>query len=180
MSVLDSPSARSFSRWISRGHPEISKEFVGALEVLLPVLERYGFRWVEKAFDTDQMPANIVNLERYPESDIIDYVLLVFDKERQRRFQLLFGKKGKVPPHPWIRAGALVWKTGSELLKYKWWGPAWWEINKSAAFGNVVNHVAELLPQVDLFLVNGATGPNVFKSSIPKDRQDTRSESHPH
>jgi len=156
---------------MSGGPDEISSELVRALQVLLPVLERYGFRWLEKSFDTGQLPANIVNLERSPDSGAVDYVLLVFDKNRRRRFQIIFGKKGKDSPYPWIRAGALVWKSGSELLKYKWWGPRWWEINKSLAFASVVNQVAELFPQVDLFLANGVIGVNVFESSIPTDSQ---------
>ena len=144
----------------------MEQALLGAASSLLAPLESGGFQWVENAFDVGAVPAHSLNLERSGASDSIDFVLIIFDKRRHLRFQVLFGSKRATAPYPWIRSGALVWKQGSELVKYKWWGAKWWHLDKVESLSLAAIRTASLMPQVFRFLSSGEVGENVYSDLI--------------
>ena len=159
---------KGFVRWAKQGPNGMDAVMLRAASAFLQALEAASFRWVDKAFDSSGVPAHVVNLERNLTAARTDYVMVIFDKHRRPRFQVLFGSKGSTSPYPWIRAGALVWEQGSELVKFKWWGPSWWQLNKVESLSRTIDKVASLMPQVLQYMSSGEVGANVHSEIVPQ------------
>lgn len=134
---------------------------LGAAACLREPFEAAGFRLVEKTFDGSGTPPHSLNLERSASSGVTDYVVITFDKRHHLRFQVIFGSKEACPPHRWVKSGSLVWKSGSELDKHKWWGAKWSSLDKPKALASAANEVRSLVPQALRFLGTGEVGENV-------------------
>lgn len=153
---------KAFERWSALANEEMKESLLRAAEILTSLPLEHGFQLENKAFDSSDPPPYALNLERHVASGETNFIYVGFDKHHRARFQVLFGTKGTSPPHPWIRAGALVWKTGSELQEYKWWGAKWWQPNKVKAFNSEVEKAAALMPQIFDYLSSGTTGSHIF------------------
>lgn len=155
-----------FRKWAATANQDRVMTLARVVTSLVPQLERAGFQWVDKSFDCGSVPANTINLEREVVPGRVDYVQLIFDKRHRARFQLIFGSKEGVPPHRWVRSGALVWKKDSESVEYKWWGARWWQLDKEAALAIAADVIASLLPQLLRFLSDGVAGTNVWEAKL--------------
>jgi len=152
---------RRFFRWLKTG-PKIQEGPIeNATEKFLSVLEPFEFKWVEKNFDGGCAQAHAIELERENAQDV-DFISIIFDKDRSWRFKVISGKKECFPPHKWIQAGDLV-RYQSDLDRAKWWGASWWNLNKRKSFERSVNKVVELLPELEDFLSNGTVGNAIYK-----------------
>lgn len=154
---------RPFEQWSSLASEDMRESLLRAAEVLTSLPLEHGFKLERKAFDSSDPPAYALNLERHLATGQTNFIYVGFDKYHRTRFQILFGTKGTSPPHRWIRAGALVWKNGSELQEYKWWGAKWWQPNKVKAFNREIGKAAELMPQVLDYLNSGTVGSHIFE-----------------
>ncbi|WP_157515112.1 hypothetical protein [Luteimonas abyssi] len=153
---------RSFERWSALGGG-MEQSLIRSAIVLTSIPLENGFRLERKAFDSIDPPAYALNLERHLPSGKTDFIYIGFDKYYRKRFQILFGTKETNPPHEWVRAGALVWKSMGELQRYKWWGAKWWQINKVDAFEYNVKKALDKIPQVLEYLDSGIAGPHVLE-----------------
>lgn len=176
MSRLRTQRRKAFTRWAALADSEMESALLCAVDTLASVPLAAGFEYVEKAFDSIGVPPFAVSVERSPTFGVTDYICFGFDKRHRARFQIYFGSKETAHPHRWIRAGALVWKNGSELDQYKWWGAKWWQPNKVASFKKAVEQVAQLMPQVVHYLSTGLAGPDIFSEKIPQRTERTGSE----
>lgn len=162
---MRSQKNKSFERWASLSSDEMKAALLRAADVLtvLPVSE--GFYFPTKYFDSVDPPPYSIRVQRPMPFGITQYISIGFEKRHRTRFQVHFGSKESASPYGWKRAGALVWKGGSELDKYRWWGTKWWQPNSVAKFNRDVDRVALLIPQAIDFLETGIAGENVF--SVP-------------
>lgn len=165
---------RVFARWVKVGPTSCEHVLLEAAARLREPFEAAGFRLVEKTFDGSWTPAHSLNLERSDASGVVDYIVITFDKRHLLRFQIIFGSKEVRAPYRWIRSGALVWRSGSELDKHKWWGAKLWHMNKPQALAHAVTEVASLVPQALRFLASGEAGENVHSVQIAETGKSVR------
>jgi hypothetical protein len=164
---LSQRKIRGFQRWVKAGPKEMEPTLLRSASALVAPLEAAGFECAEKAFDGSAVPAHSLNLERRSPADQVDFVLIIFDKRRRLRFQIIFGSKHAAAPYAWVRSGALVWRPGSEQVKFKWWGAKWWNLSKVETFCDAVNMVIALMPQAVEYLSSGKVGAHVYADPIP-------------
>ena len=156
---------RAFFRWLAKGPKEREEQAKHAIDLFLPILEDAGFDWVEHEFDGGRAQVNSVSLEREQVPGQIDFIVIIFDKNRTASFQVAVGRKEKQYPHHWIRGGSIVWgKSG--LDKHNWWGAKWHSVNKRKAFEDGVMNVAKAFPQALKFLSDGTVGPQIWEPEI--------------
>lgn len=110
-------------RWIEKYHPRNANLIREAINELMCHLSKFEFILKDDTFEGVKTQINSVNFERTC-PDVIDYILVIFDKNDPLKFQVSFGSKEKSEPFEWIRAGSFV-KRKSDSVSAKWWGAGW-------------------------------------------------------
>jgi len=158
---VNKKSKKAFLRWSAKGDDDFQLIAAYAVNLLVPVMEKAGFKWVETSPDGFKTSHFMIDMERRTESGI-ECVTYNFDKYRKYKFSITCTVSESSSPFKRNVISRLV-KYKSELDKASWWGASKLSLNKEKSFKKEVDKVATLLPQILNFLSNGEIGPNIYK-----------------
>ncbi|MEW6598741.1 hypothetical protein ACVSQ4_28100, partial [Klebsiella pneumoniae] len=153
---------RRFRRWQSNTRRETRVLSELLEEKFVAVFLGSRFEWVGVNLTRPDWPVDTkeIVLER-ANSDLIDYVVVNFEKHSAPRFQIHFGRRRNTVDNEFIRSGNLV-KNPHEY--YHFWGkPAWlptrfWSDNSAQ---RVVSTVTSMVDEIIAFIEFGEKGENI-------------------
>lgn len=152
-------SEKVFVKWLMRGHTEKRRLADQVIDRIVPVFEQAGFSWVQSSF-YGRPQINEVPMERRNGDGTVDFVSISFNKNRKPQFDIQVLRL--VPPEHrrWSKNAHLVWKQDDDV-RYKRWGPKWWQLERIQAEKRTVEIVRGFVPQLLAYLSGEPPGPNV-------------------
>jgi hypothetical protein len=148
-----------FMKWLARGPVEKRRLADAVIAIVVPVFEKAGFSSV-KTDSYGRPQVNEMAMERCNDDGTVDIVSILFNKYRKPYFDVQVLRL--VPPDysHWAKNAHLVWMQDDDV-RYKRWGPKWWQLDQAKAGKVVVERVRSLVPQLIDYLDDQKIGPNV-------------------
>lgn len=148
-----------FLKWLARGPAEKRRLADQVIASVVPVFEQAGFAWV-KTGSNGRPQINEIPMERRNDDGSVDVVSILFNKYREPYFDVQVLRLTPPDYSHWTKNASLVWKQDDDV-RYKRWGPKWWELDRTRAEKRAVERVSALAPQLLTYLSGEYSGPNV-------------------
>jgi len=159
-----------FLKWLARGPAEKRRLADQVIANITPIFEQAGFSWVGTCF-YGRPQINEIPMERRNDDGTVDFVSISFNKYRKPQFDLQALRLAPPDHRHWTKNAHLVWKQDDDV-RYKRWGPKWWELDRAQAENKAVGRVRDLAPQLIAYLGGEQPGPNVRVWPMDSQRAD--------
>ena len=158
--VMGNPKGESlFLKWLARGPVEKRHLADRVISIVVPFFEEAGFSWVKSGSNV-RPQINEIAMERRNGDGSVDVVSILFSKYRKPFFDVQVLRLMPPDYSHWAKNAHLVWKQGDDV-RYKRWGPRWWQLDQVKACNSVVDRVLSLSPQLLDYLADQQIGSNV-------------------
>jgi len=150
---------KSFLNWLARGSEAKRRLGDKVIASIVPIFEQAGFSWAASCF-YGRPHINEIPMERQNADGTVDFISISFNKYRKPQFDVQALRL--VPPdhRRWSKNAHLVWKQDDDV-RYKRWGPKWWQWERTKAEDKAVEMIRHLVPQLLDYLSGAPPGPNI-------------------